>query len=150
MKHCTQLVLAALCLLASVTATAQKSLTRPSLFSNYPDVINCTEAQLASLFSFQNDVEVTLLLPNGLELKGPVKWWAKKYANLQTVTLKLTEFNNTLFSVTRHYDAADHFVYVGHLFNPAFADGYELKHTGDKHYQLVKMETEKLLQICSR
>ena len=151
MKHCTQLVLAALCLLASFSTQAQKkSSARPSLFTNFPAVINCTEQQLASLFTFNNDTEVTLLLPNGLTLKGPVKWWAKKFSNLQTVSIKLTEFNNILFSVTRRYDANNNFVYVAHLFNTDYADGYELQHKEGSNYQLVKMDTDKIIQICSR
>lgn len=151
MKHCTQIVLAALCMLASVSITAQKkSSTRPFLFKDYPEIINCTEAQLSSLFTYGNDVEVTLILPNGLTLKGPVKWWAKKYTNLQTVTIKLTEFGNTLFSLTRRFDAANNFIYVGHLFNTEYADGYELVNKGGGSYQLIKMQTDKIVQICSR
>jgi hypothetical protein len=138
-------------MLATFSTQAQKkSSTKPSLFKDYPKVINCTEAQLASLFTFNNGVDVTIILPDGLTLKGPVKWWAKKYSNLQTISIKLTEFNNILFSVTRHYDAANNFVYVAHLFNADYADGYELKHTSGSNYQLVKMDTDKIIQICSR
>lgn len=151
MKHCTLLVLAALCLLASTSTQAQKkAAAKRFLFKDYPAVINCTETALASLFTYGNDAEVTLLLPDGLTLKGPVRWWAKKYSGLQSVSVKLTAFSNTLFSVSRRYDAANNFIYVAHLFNPEFADGYELKHTDGKNYQLVKMETDKIIQICSR
>jgi hypothetical protein len=138
-------------MLASFSTQAQKkSSAKPSLFKDYPAVINCTEAQLASLFTFDNNVEVTIMFPNGLTLKGPVKWWAKKYSSLQTVSIKLTEFNNILFSVTRRYDAANNFVYVAHLFNTEYADGYELQHKEGSNYQLVKMDTDKIIQICSR
>ncbi len=151
MKHCTQLVLALLCMLASVSSPAQKrSSAKPFLFKEYPNTISCTEQQLASLFTYGNNDEVTLLLPNGLALKGPVRWYARKYSNLQTVSIKLTEFNNTLFSVSRRFDAANNFIYVAHLFNPDFADGYELEHKEGSNYQLVKMDTNKIIQICSR
>lgn len=151
MKHCTQLVLAALCLLASTSTKSQKrSSAKPSLFKEYPAVISCTEQQLASLFNYNNDTEVTLLLPDGLTLKGPVRWWAKKHSNLQAVSVKLTDFGNTLFSVSRRYDANNNFIYVAHLFNPDYADGYELKRKEGSNYQLVKMETDKIIQICSR
>lgn len=151
MKHCTRVLLAAFCLLATSSSTAQKkSSAKPFLFKEYPAVINCTEAQLASLFTYGNDAEVTLLFPNGLTLKGPVRWWAKKYSALQSISIKLTAFGNTLFSVSRRFDAANNFIYVAHLFHPDYADGYELKHTDGKNYQLVKMETDKIIQICSR
>ncbi len=151
MKHCTQLVLAALCLLTSLSTAAQKkSSAKPYLFKDYPTVINCTESQLASLFTYDNNVEVTLLLPNGLELKGPVRWWAKRYSNLQAISLKLTDFDNTLFSVSRRYDASNNFIYAAHLFHPDYADGYELVRKDGNNYQLVKMETDKIIQICSR
>ena len=151
MKRCTQIVLVLLCMLASNSTMAQKkSSARPPLFKEFPLVINCTEEQLASLFTYDNGTEVTLLLPDGLTLKGPVRWWAKKYSNLQTVSIKLTEFNNTLFSVSRRFDANNNFIYVAHLFNPDYADGYELKRKEGGKYQLVKMDTEKIIQICSR
>lgn len=151
MKHCTRIVLALLCVMTIKNAGAQKrSSAKPYLFKEFPSVINCTEQQLASLFTYNSGTEVTLLLPDGLALKGPVRWWAKKYSNLQAVSIKLTEYNNTLFSVSRRYDANNQFVYVAHLFNPDFADGYELRHKGGNEYQLVKMETEKIIQICSR
>lgn len=151
MKHCTQLVFALLCLFTTLNSTAQKATDpKPFLFKNYPAVIDCTEAQLAGFFAKGNDVEVSVSLSGDLTLKGPVKWWAKQYSYLQTVSVKLTNFSNILFSVTRRYDSNNNFIYVGHLMSPDFADGYELKRSGDNNYRLVKVATEEILQICSR
>ncbi|HOZ78343.1 MAG TPA: hypothetical protein PLY34_10130 [Ferruginibacter sp.] len=151
MKNCTLVLCACLCIFTSLSIQAQKaSSAKIYLFKNYPAVINCTEAQLAELFNHGNNVEVSLPLTSDLTLKGPVKWWAKKYSNLQTVSLKLTAFHNILFSVSRRYDAADNFTYVGHLYHTDFADGYELKKVGGTSYQFVKIETDRILQLCSK
>lgn len=151
MKNCTLVLCVAVCLITALNSTAQKtSSAKTFLFKNYPSVISCTEAQLAGLFTYGNDVEVSLSLPGDLTLKGPVKWWAKKYSNLQTVSVKLTDFHNILFSVTRRYDAANNFIYIGHLYAPDFADGYELKRTSGSNYQFVKIETDRILQLCSK
>lgn len=136
--------------MAATATQAQKRATKNFLFKEYPSVINCTEAQLAGLFVPGNESEASLSLDGGLDLKGPVKWWAKKYSNLQTVSVKLTAFHNILFSVSRRYDAANNFTYVGHLYGPDFADGYELKKTGGNSYQFVKIETDRILQLCSK
>ena len=150
MKHCTQILCVVLCMFIIINCSAQKtSSTKTFLFKNYPSIINCTEAQLAGLFTYGNEVEVSLSLPGDLTLKGPVKWWAKKYSNLQTISVKLTDFHNILFSVTRRYDAASNFIYVGHLYGTDFADGYELKKTTGTNYQFVKIETDRILQLCS-
>jgi len=149
MNHRYPIVLAMLCILASFSSHAQKKAAKNSLFKSYPSVINCTEAQLAGLFVPGNESEASLSLDGGLDLKGPVKWWAKKYTNLQTISVKLTEFHNILFSLSRRYDAANNFTYVGHLYSTDFADGYELKKTGANSYQFVKIETDRILQLCS-
>lgn len=149
MKHCTLILCVGLGML-SLTMQAQKTSAKVYLFKNYPPVINCTEAQLAGLFNYANNAEVSLPLTGDFTLKGPVKWWAKKYSNLQTVSLKLTEFHNILFSVSRRYDAADNFTYVGHLYSSDFADGYELKKVSGTSYQFVKIETDRILQLCSK
>ncbi len=151
MKSCILILFAGLCLFTSLTTQAQKaSSAKVYLFKNYPSVINCTEAQLAGLFNYGNNAEVSLPLTANFTLKGPVKWWAKKYSNLQTVSLKLTAFHNILFSVSRRYDAAGNFTYVGHLYSTDFADGYELKKVGGTSYQFVKIETDRILQLCSK
>ncbi len=151
MKRSTLILCISLCMLTTLTMQAQKiSSQKVYLFKDYPSVIDCTEAQLAQLFNYGNNAEVSLPLTNDLTLKGPVKWWAKKYSNLQTVSLKLTDFHNILFSVSRRYDAADNFTYVGHLYSPDFADGYELKKIGGTSYQFVKIQTDRILQLCSK
>lgn len=151
MKNCTLVLCACLCIFTVFNTQAQKaSSAKVYLFKNYPSVINCTEAQLAGLFNYGNNVEVSLPLTGDLTLKGPVKWWAKKYSNLQAVSLKLTAFHNIIFSVSRRYDAADNFTYVGHLYSAEFADGYELKKVGGTSYQFVKIETDRILQLCSK
>lgn len=149
MKNCTLVLCICLCISLNLQAQ-KKTSSKIYLFKNYPSVISCTEAQLAGLFNYGSNVEVSLPLTSDLTLKGPVKWWAKKYSNLQTISLKLTNFHNIIFSLSRRYDAADNFTYVGHLYSADFADGYELKKVSGTSYQFVKIETDRILQLCSK
>ncbi|MBL0355802.1 MAG: hypothetical protein IPP72_02455 [Chitinophagaceae bacterium] len=128
----------------------KKSFSKKSLFNNYPSVINCTEAQLSSLFNTEKGRQVNLQLPGNLNLQGTVISKADKYNNLQTVAITLPAFRNILFSVTKRYDAANKAIYVGHLFNTDYADGYELKRNTDNTYQFIKIATGTLLPTCNQ
>ncbi len=150
MKHFLQIVFTSSWLLFAACGAAHKSAHKPFLFKEYPAVINCTEGQLASLFTAGNNIEISFPLEGNLVLEGEVKWWARKYAGLQTVSIRLLSFNNILFSVTRRYDAADNFVYSGQLYNPDYADGYELKRVSGNQYRFVKVDTDRIMQLCSR
>lgn len=151
MKHFTKLVFAALFTFFAYGSIAQKPASpKPLLFNNYPAIINCTEAQLSSLFSADKGQQVNLVLPGNLNLKGTIKNKIAKYNNLQTVAMQLPAFNNILFSVTKRVDASNNTIYIGHLFNGSYADGYELKRNAGNTYQLIKIETEKLLPTCNQ
>lgn len=130
-------------LLSATNSEAQKKSSKPFLFKNYPEVIDCTEAQLNSLFAGK-DVAVNLSLGK-LTLEGDIINRSTKYNSLQTVAVKLPSFGNILFSVTKRDDEGRQPIYTAHLFNPKYADGYELKRNAGNSYQLIKIETAKLL-----
>jgi hypothetical protein len=71
-----------------------------------------------------------------------------KYANLTTVIMKLPEFNEALFVLSK-ITGTDGVSYVGRIINEKNSDGYELKKDQNNNYQLVKIETDKVLQVCS-
>ena len=151
MKPITNGLCMALFLLFSVHSFAQKpSSPKPFLFTAYPSVINCTEAQLNSLFDAGSGERVSLVLPGNLTLQGTITSKTTRYNSLQTVAIKLPAFRNVLFSVSKRNDAGNKPVYIGHLFNADYADGYQLKRTADNTYQFTKIETEKLLPTCNQ
>jgi hypothetical protein len=151
MKNSTKLLLAALCIFSMLGSTAQKPASqKPFLFNNYPAVINCSEILLSNLFNAGKGQAINLSLPSNLTLKGTITSKLTKYNNLQTISIQLPGFNNILFSITKRLDAANKAVYIGHLFNSNYADGYELKRNAENNYQFIKIATEKLLPTCNQ
>ena len=149
MKNFATLIV--LLLLSFTVAFAQKTpATRPLLFSKFPDTINCTATQLNNFFKFAEGQNVSVSLQNTLTLAGSVKSNLVKYSNLQTVVVKLPSFNNILFSLSKRTDDKKNIVYVAHLFDRAYADGYELKKIDAENYQLTKISTERVLQDCNQ
>jgi hypothetical protein len=137
--------------LCAATVLAQNTFAvKPLLFSKYPDVIDCTPAQLNSFFEGEQGQNVKVSFNNTLTLSGSIKSNLVKYSNLQTVVIKLPAFNNILFTLSKRTDNREIITYVGHLFDNAYADGYELKKSGNGNYQFVKISMAKILPDCSQ
>lgn len=156
MKNLATTTLMVLLTLLAVTSFAQQLSTersspvKPFLFSKFPDVITCTPAQLNSFFAGMQGQDVNVSFNNALTLAGNIKSKLAKYSNLQTVMIKLPAFNNILFSLSKRTDEHDNIFYAGHLFDNAYADGYELKKAEHGNYQLIKISMEKILPTCSQ
>ncbi len=137
-------------LVTQVSIAQQKRTTKPTLFSNFPSSITCTEDQLSNLFSIAQGQNIKLSLPGNLVLEGPVKNKFSKYGKMETITVQLPSFGNMLFSVTKSSDENNSPLYTAHLFNNNYADGYQLKRNGKNIYQFEKIEMENLLPACSQ
>ena len=149
MKHLTTtMCLVLLTLLAATSHAQNRKAVRPSLFKNFPDKIICTEAQLNSLFQYAQGANVSLSLTGNFTVSGPVSSNTVKYNNLQTVVIKLPAFNNTLFSLSKQ-TSNNNTGFVGRIFNPAYADGFELKRGTNGTYHLAKIDLENILVDCS-
>ena len=71
-----------------------------------------------------------------------------KYANLQSAVVKSPSFNNTIFNITKRINSDNSVTYIGHIVNKNYFDGYELKKKANGLYQLIKFETDRVLQDC--
>jgi hypothetical protein len=134
---------------ASIGKAAAVEKQKIFLFKNHPTVINLTAAQLNNLFADNPGAKQSLPVSPGFSFTGSVISNIKKYDNLQTVAIRLSEFGNMIFSVSKRTSADKNVVYVGHLFSRDYADGYELKHIDGQSYQLVKIEMEQILPTCN-
>lgn len=150
MKHPSTFMCMVLLTLFAATAYTQNRLsTKPLLFAGFPATVNCSEAQLNSLFAMTKGETASLSLANNLSLTGPVTINQIIYSNLQTIIIQLPAFKNTLFSISKQTDIVNKPVYVGRILNPSYADGFELKRTADGNYQLIKTDTEKIFVHCN-
>ena len=151
MKRLIHALCTVLLVIITATATAQNTASHKKyLFNDNPAVIDFTEAQLSNLFTGKPGQNTSLSLPGSFSLTGPMVSNISKYNRLQTVVIKLTAFNNIFFSLTKRKNDDNSTVYTGHLFSREYADGYELQRTNGNAYQLIKIETEKLLPACSQ
>lgn len=151
MKHLlTTLCLVLLTLFAATSYSQNRQAGKPLLFADFPTTIHCTEAQLSSFFTASKGQKINVSLANNFSLSGPVTSNLVKYSNLQTIIIKLSDFKNSLFSLSKQTDQANQINYVGRIINPLYADGFELKRTPDGNYQLIKIDVEKILVNCNQ
>lgn len=151
MKHLTTTMCMVLLILTAVTGYAQNQRSgKPVLFANFPSTINCTEAQLSSMFAASKGTGVNLTLAKNITLSGTVTSSQFKYSNLQTIVIKLPAFKDAVFSLSKQIGKDNKITYVGKILNPLYADGFELKRGADGNYQLSKIDLEKILVNCSQ
>lgn len=151
MKRHTNALCTVLLVIFTASVSAQSAASpKKYLFSSYPAVIDLTETQLSNLFIGEKGPSTTLALGGNFSLEGPIVSNTTKFNCLHTLVIKLTAFNNILFSITKRKTEENSFVYVGHIFNNIYADGYELVKNNGNAYQLIKIETEKILPACSQ
>jgi hypothetical protein len=146
MKHVIQTVCVCLFLSATLLSTAQSN--KPHLFAHLPNNIQISTNQLEQLFTKIVGNKTNMPIQAGFSIDGTVIVNQTKFGTLQTVAIKLTQYNNIVFTISKRITANNSVVYTGHLFNRLYADGFELKNNNN-NYQLVKLETESILPTCS-
>ena len=123
---------------------------KPSQFSNFPDVINCTVTELDKVFSLTPGQPVSLSFSDNFIFNGAVTGNTVKYNNLQGANIKSPFFHNSLFNISKRVNDDNSITYVGRIINRNYFDGYELRKNTDGNYQLIKIETDKVIQDCSQ
>ena len=137
--------------LFTVSANSQSSTgSKPKIFAAFPATISCSELELSKAFSTAVDQTVSLSFSNNLLFNGTVTGNTVKYSNLQSVTIKLPEFDNLIFSISKITNDDKTVTYVGRIINKKYADGYELKKDASNNYQFIKFETDKIIPECSQ
>ncbi len=151
MKRPITYALLMLCFLTSVTANAQNTAgEKPKLFASFPDRINCSLPELSRIFAIAANQNVNLTFSDNFLFSGTVTSNVVKYANLQTAVIKSPQFGDAIFVLSKIRETDGSFYYVGHIVNKKYADGYELKKDASGNYQLIKIETGKVLQDCKQ
>ena len=150
MKHLTACVFVLLFSLSAATGHAQQTnAPKPKLFNNFPAIINCSEAELARVFPTPQGQSISLSFSNNFNFGGAVTSNVVKYSNLQSAVIKSPAFNNAIFHISKRTNSDNSITYVGRIINQNYFDGYELKRDAAGNYQLVKMETDKVIQDCN-
>lgn len=134
--------------LSLIIMTGFGQATKPKQFSNYPDIINCSEQELSKVFTVSAGQTISLSFSNNFTFSGTVKSNISKYANLQSAVIESPDFSNTIFNVSKIIKTDGSISYVGHIINKSFFDGFELKKNATGNYQLKKIESDRMIQDC--
>ncbi|HMK04759.1 MAG TPA: hypothetical protein VK489_11230 [Ferruginibacter sp.] len=149
MKRHVHYALSLLLSLISLSALSQNpSGSKPKQFSNFPDVINCSEAELSNIFNAAAGQNISLSFSDNFSFTGSITSNIVKYSNLQTAVVRSPFFNNSIFSVSKIINKDNSVSYLGRIINKGYYDGYELKRNTEGKYQLIKMETDRVIQDC--
>ena len=141
---------ALLCTLFATTGFSQgPGVAKPKQFDSYPRVINCSEAEISRAFATTAGQSINLSFSDNFSFSGNVTDNTVKYSNLQSVVLKSAAFNNSVFAISKRTEADNSVTYVGRIINRNYFDGYELKKNASGNYQLIKIETDQVIQDCS-
>ncbi|HMC99338.1 MAG TPA: hypothetical protein VKH37_04265 [Ferruginibacter sp.] len=141
---------ALLCTLYTTAGFSQTGSAKPKQFDSYPRIINCSEAEISRAFTTAAGQNIDLSFSDNFHFTGAVTSNEVKYSNLQSVVVKSPMFNNTVFAISKRIAADNSISYVGRIINKNYFDGFELKKNVSGNYQLVKIETDKVIQDCSQ
>ncbi|MFM6926259.1 MAG: hypothetical protein ACKOU7_12210 [Ferruginibacter sp.] len=135
--------------LSFIIMTGFGQTSKPKQFSNFPDIINCSEQELSKVFTATAGETISLSFSDNFTFSGTVKSNIAKYANLQSAVIVSPDYSNTIFNVSRIINNDGSISYVGHIINKSFFDGFNLKKNTSGIYQLKKIESDRVIQDCN-
>lgn len=151
MKHLAPYAML-LFLMLSATAVFSQSpeMAKAKQFDNFPNVINCTPSELSKVFDSAPGQTVDFSFSDSFSFSGEVISNVVKYSNLQCAVVTSPLYNNSIFNISKLINDDLSVTYVGHIINKKYFDGYELKKNAAGNYQLIKIETDKVIQDCKQ
>ena len=148
MKHYAPYALSFLFCCLVMTGFSQNNGPKPKQFNNFPNTINCNEQEISKIFNATPGQLISLAFSNNFTFSGSVKNNIVKYSNLQTAVVVSPDYSNTIFSVSKITNADGSISYIGRIINKNYFDGFELKKNALGNYQLIKMETDRVIPDC--
>jgi hypothetical protein len=149
MKTYAPYALSLMLLTITITGFSQTNTTKPSQFNAFPTVINCSQTELSRIFNTPAGQAISLSFSDNFIFSGTLTSNIVKYANLQTAVISSPGYSNTIFSVSKIINGDGSTGYIGRIINKNYFDGFELKQDVAGNYQLVKMETDRVIQDCN-
>jgi hypothetical protein len=150
MKHYATYALFLVLTCTALTGFSQNNTVKPSQFNAFPTTINCSESELSKIFNTASGQTISLSFSDNFTFTGNVRSNIVKYSNLQTAVIASPDFANTIFSVSKITNNDNSISYIGRIINKNYFDGFELKQNAAGNYQLIKMETDRVIQDCAQ
>lgn len=148
MKRYAPYALFVLFLCFAAKGYSQSNSIKPKQFNSFPSTINCSEQELAKVFNAVPGQPISLSFSSNFTFSGIVKNSVAKYSNLRSAVITSPDYANTIFSISKITRADGTLAYVGRIINKDYFDGYELKRSITGTYQLIKIETDRVIPDC--
>lgn len=150
MKQLALYVLLLLFTQTTLTVSAQNPAgSKPQLFSIYPAKLLCTETELSKVFAVATNQNINLYFSDNFLFSGVVTSNVVKYNNLQTAVIRSSVFGDAIFVLSKITNEKGGITYAGRIINQKYFDGFELNKDAAGNYQLIKIETDRVIQDCS-
>ena len=149
MKNYAPYALSLLLSFLAMTGFSQTNPAKPTQFNAFPNVINCSQAELGRIFNTPAGQNISVSFSDNFTFTGRLTSNIVKYANLQTAVITSPDYSNTIFSVSKITNGDGSTGYIGRIINKNYFDGFELKQDLAGNYQLIKMETDRVIQDCN-
>ncbi len=144
MKTPKKIMLIVLCSIFTATSFAQ---TKQKLYAEYPETISLSKTIITDAFSYNTGTAVSISLSSNFKFAGTVISNQQKYENLQTIMIRSTENNESIFEISKITNKDKSISYAGLIINNDAADGYIIKNNNGI-YSLQKFESGKILEPC--
>jgi hypothetical protein len=150
MKTFTKAILPLLFFVVTNNAFSQKSdELKKAVFSAYPEKMEVAPAVFENALTTKSGENINIKFNEQFQFSGTVLCNQEKYWNLQTMIIRSTAFENSLFQLSRLINDDKSISYVGRIINPNTTDGFTIRKDGATNYHLQKIEMNKILQDCS-
>lgn len=146
MKTLSKLTFALLLCLATTSGFTQSS--KPKIFGDFPNTINCAVSEFIHAFRATEGQHVILSFSDNFKFSGTVISNVIKYSNLQSMTVQSDLSDRTIFHLSKQLNEDNSISYVGRIMNPTASDGYQIKKDMSGNYKFEKTDAEKILQEC--
>ncbi len=144
MKTPKKIMLIVLCSILTATSFAQ---TKQKLYAEYPETISLSKTIITDAFSYNTGTAVSISLSSNFKFAGTVISNQQKYDNLQTIMIRSSENNESVFQISKITNKDKSISYAGLIINNNAADGYIIKNNNGI-YSLQKFESGKILEPC--
>lgn len=148
MKLLNAITLFVLCTIFTATGFAQNATAKQKIFAAYPENISLNKIFITDAFSYNTGASVSVDLPGNFHFAGTVISNLQKYHNLQTIMIRSSENNHSIFQISKITNNDKSTTYTGCIINNDAADGYIIKNSNGI-YSLNKFESDKILEHCN-
>jgi len=138
-----------LCLTTAASFSQTLPATKPRIFGNYPNTINCSVSEFSNAFTAAEGQRIILSFSDNFTFSGTIISNVVKYSNLQSITIRSDQSEKTIFQLSKQINDDNSVSYVGRILNPTASDGYKIKRDDAGNYQFEKISAETVLQECN-